>query len=191
MPTTSFRFIASVVVILVCVSLLPAGDVPFTVSSPLLALPEAERQQQVEARVAATALTWPGGPMTAEQAVALLSASGNATTLIDAADATKVANLPPFSGDYWQGVLAVCTAFGLTIEMGEVIVNAGAHYEYDEHAPVLASGGPVQLRSSAGAPQRSLYFACGAALVEVSTFDVNQRQGAITWNHASNRRTLE
>lgn len=171
-----------------------AGEVDFTLSSPLLALPEAQRTQQVQSRLTATPLAWPGGKLTAGDAVALLAASGNPTSLADPADAARAAELPALAGDYWQGVVAICAAFELSVEPGEGLdqsEDSGRYGNRDNNGTALvATGGPVLLRGlSAGAP-RPLYVPCGAALGEVLTFDLHHRQGAISSRTADIRLAL-
>jgi hypothetical protein len=171
-----------------------AGEVDFTLSSPLLALPEAQRTQQVQARLTATPLAWPGGRLTAGEAVALLAATGNATSLADPADSVRVAELPALAGDYWQGVVAICAAFNLGVEPGEGLdqsEDSGRYGNRDNNGTALvATGGAVLLRSlGAGAP-RPLYVPCGAVLGEVITFDLHHRQGAISSRTADIRLAL-
>lgn len=194
MPTTTARCFAPTLLLLAGLCLLPAGEVDFTLSSPLLALPEAQRNQQVQARLAATPLAWPGGRLTAADAVALLAASGNATMLADPADATKVAQLPALAGDYWQGVIAVCTAFGLAVEPGEGLDQAEDSGRYGNRdntgTALITTGGPVMLRALPAEAQRPLYVPCGAVLAEVLAFDVHQRQGAVTSRSADVRLSL-
>lgn len=171
-----------------------SGDVPFTVSSPLLAQPEANRTQQIQARLAATPLSWPGGRLSAADAVALLTASGNQTVLADPADAARTADLPALAGDYWQGVIAVCNAFDLTIEPGEGLDQAedsGRYGNRDNNGTALiATGGPVLLRGRDTAAVKPLYVPCGAVLGEVLTFDLHHRQGAVVSRTADIRLAL-
>ena len=171
-----------------------AGEVDFSVSSPLLAQPEAQRTQQIQARLAATPLAWPGGRFTAAQAVALLAASGNPTTLVDPADADRSADLPALAGDYWQGVTAVCAAFDLVIEPGEGLDQAedsGRYGNRDNNGTALvATGGPLLLRGREAAGPRPLYIPCGSVLAEVLAFDVHQRQGAVASRTADVRLSL-
>lgn len=120
--------------------------------------------------------------MTAAEAIALLAASGNPTQLSDVEDAKRVAELPPLAGDYWQGVLAVCSAFDLTIEPGEGLDQAedsGRYGNRDNNGTALVTtGGPLFLRRRDERASRPLYVPCGAALAEVLTFDLHHRQGA-------------
>lgn len=179
---------------LLSAGLLWAGEVDFTVSSPLLAQPEAQRTQQIQARLAATPLAWPGGRLTAAQAVALLAASGNATTLVDPADADRSADLPALAGDYWQGVAAVCAAFDLVIEPGEGLDQAedsGRYGNRDNNGTALvATGGPLLLRGRDATGPRPLYVPCGSVLAEVLAFDLHQRQGAVASRTADVRLSL-
>jgi hypothetical protein len=190
-------------ILLPCLSVLAAltlagsgmtGDVPFAVSSPLLALPEAQRTPQVQARLTATPLAWPGGRLTAGEAVALLAASGNATVLVDAGDAKRIGELPALAGSYWQGVVAVCQAFDLALEPGEGLDQAedsGRYGNRDNNGSALvATGGPVLLRSVTPGAVRPLYVACGAALAEVLAFAVRHRHGAVTGRSADVRLAL-
>jgi hypothetical protein len=186
------RFFRCMVAVLSAV-LAWADDINFTVNSALFAQPEAERKQQIEARLAPTALAWPGGHLTAGEAVALLAASGNPTLLVDPQDAARVADLPALSGNYWQGVVAVCTAFDLAIELSE----GRAQTEDDQDGnsdhngtAIMATGGPVMLRSQAAGTIRPLYIPSGPVLTEVVGFDLYQRQGAVTNRTADIRLTF-
>lgn len=160
-----------------------AGDVNFTVSSPLFAQPEAARKQQIEARLAPTALVWPGGHLSAGEAVALLAASGNPTLLVDPEDAARMADLPAVSGNYWQGVVAVCAAFDLAMEPSEgmdQVEDNGRYGNSDNNGTaIIATGGPVMLRTQVAGMVRPLYVPCGQVLAEVVAFDLHQRQGAV------------
>ncbi|MBA3700827.1 MAG: hypothetical protein H0W78_18415 [Planctomycetes bacterium] len=171
-----------------------AGDIDFTVSSPLLAQPEAQRTQSIQARLAATPLAWPGGRLTAAEAIALLAASGNPTILVDPADAMRSAELPALAGDYWQGVVAVCAAFDLTLEPGEGLDQAedsGRYGNRDNSGTALvATGGPLLLRGRDATAARPLYVPCGAVLAEILAFDLHQRQGAIASRTADVRLAL-
>ncbi len=171
-----------------------AGEVAFTVSSPLLAQPEAKRSHMVASRLAATPLAWPGGRLTASEAVALLAASGNPSSLADPGDATRVADLPPLAGDYWQGVIAVCNAFDLRIDPGEGLDQAedsGRYGNRDNNGTALiTTGGPLLLRGQPAGTPRPLYVACGAVLSEIIAFDLHHRQGAVTSRTAEVRLSL-
>jgi hypothetical protein len=187
-----FRHSGRCVVLILSAALVWAGDVTFTVSSPLLALPQAARKQQVEARLAPTALAWPGGQLTAGEAVALLAASGNPTLLMDPKDAARTAELPALSGNYWQGVIAICSAFELAIEPGEGLDQADDNSRYANQSAVtgtavIATGGPLMLRGQAAGAIHPLYLPCGPVLAEVEDFDIRQRQGAVT-NRTANAR---
>ena len=163
-------------------------------SSPLLAQPEAQRTQQVQARLAATPLAWSGGRLTAADAVALLAASGNATVLVDPADAGRVAELSAMAGGYWQGVVAVCAAFDLVIEPGEGLdqtEDSGRYGNRDNNGTALvATGGPVLLRGRDPVGTRPLYVPCGSVLAEILAFDLHQRQGAVASRTADVRLSL-
>lgn len=189
-----FRRLACPLTLLVGVTWLWAGDVDFSVSSPLLAQPEAQRTQQIQARLAATPLAWPAGPVTAAEAVALLAASGNPTALVDPADSTRKAELPALAGDYWQGVVAVCAAFDLAIEPGEGLDQAedsGRYGNRDNNGTALvATGGPLLLRGRDMTGPRPLYVPCGAVLAEILAFDLHQRQGAVVSRTADIRLSL-
>jgi hypothetical protein len=171
-----------------------AGDVNFTVNSPLFAQPEAVRKQQIEARLAPTALAWPGGHLTAGEAVALLAASGNPTLLIDPQDAARMADLPALSGNYWQGVVAVCTAFDLAMELSEGMDQTEDNGRYGNRdnngTAIMTTGGPVMLRGQAAGTVHPLYVPCGPVLAEVVGFDLHQRQGAVTNRTADVRLTF-
>jgi hypothetical protein len=196
MPSTSLivRCLACPLALLVSVGLSWAGDVDFTVSSPLLAQPEAQRTQQIQARLAATTLAWPGGRITAGEAVRLLAASGNPTSLVDPADAARSADLPALAGDYWQGVVAVCAAFDLLIEPGEGLDQAedsGRYGNRDNSGTALvATGGPLLLRGRDPTGPRPLYVPCGMVLAEILAFDLHQRQGAVASRTADIRLAL-
>ena len=179
------RCIALMIALILSAALVWAGDVKLTVSSPLFALTEAARKQQIEARLAPTALAWPGGRLTAGEAVALLAASGNSTMLINPQDAARTADLPALSANYWQGVIAVCAAFALAVEPGEGMDQAEENNRYGNQqaangTAVIATGGPVMLRSQAAGATSPLYVNCGPVLAEVVAFDVHHRQGAVT-----------
>ena len=187
-PSYRFRSSCRCIALLVSAALMWAGDVKFTVSSPLFALSEAARKQQTEARLAPTALAWPGGRLTADEAVALLAASGNSTILVDRVDrqtGARTADLPALSGNYWQGVIAVCAAFALALEPGEAMDQAEDYNRYGNPqtgngTTVIASGGPVMLRGQAAGAIPPLSMPCGPILAEVVTFDLHHRQGAVT-----------
>ncbi len=185
MGQTSYRLrrFCRCVVALVSAVLAWAGDVNFTVNSPLFAQPEAARKQQIEARLAPTALVWPGGHLTAGEAVALLAASGNPTLLVDLEDAARMADLPAVSGNYWQGVVAVCAAFDLAIEPSEGMDQAEDNGRYGNRdnngTAIMTTGGPVMLRAQAAGMVHPLYVSCGPVLAEVVAFDLHQRQGAV------------
>jgi len=189
-----FRRLCRSLAVLVSVACSWAGDVDFSVSSPLLAQPEAQRTQQIQARLAATPLAWPGGRLTAADAVALLAACGNPTVLVDPADAARSAELPAMAGDYWQGVAAVCAAFDLALEPGEGLDQAedsGRYGNRDNNGTALvATGGPVLLRGRDPLGARSLYVPCGAVLAEILAFDLHQRQGAVASRTADIRLSL-
>jgi hypothetical protein len=59
MPRTHFsvRHLGAPLAMLLSVGILWAGEVDFSVSSPLLAQPEAQRTQQIQAHLATTPLT--------------------------------------------------------------------------------------------------------------------------------------
>ena len=182
-PSYRLRRFFRCVVALVSVVMVWGGDVNFTVNSPLFAQPEAARKQQIEARLAPTALVWPGGHLSAGEAVALLAASGNPTLLVDTEDATRMADLPAVSGNYWQGVIAFCTAFNLAIEPSEGMDQAEDNGRYGNRdnngTAIMTTGGPLMLRAQAAGMVHPLYVPCGPVLAEVVAFDLHQRQGAV------------
>ena len=182
-PSYCLRRFFRCIVALVSGVMVWGGDVNFTVNSPLFAQPEAARKQQIEARFAPTALVWPGGHLSAGEAVALLAASGNPTLLVDPEDATRMADLPAVSGNYWQGVIAVCTAFNLVIEPSEGMDQAEDNGRYgnrdNNSTAIMTTGGPLMLRAQAAGMVHPLYVPCGPVLAEVVAFDLHQRQGAV------------
>jgi hypothetical protein len=93
---------------------------PLSCSIDLGALPagDAEREQ-TSGLSRATALTWPAATVTLQQALQRLRASGNQVLLELGADETRSSALPAFSGSFWEGVLAVCHAYQLTVLAGD------------------------------------------------------------------------
>lgn len=159
-----------------------AGDAPLEIGSELLRLPAAQREQRLDARFAASPLTLAAGRATLADAVALLAATGNATALAAGTDGAATAELPALTGTYWQGVVALCTAFDLVPEAGEGADRSEDSGRFgtrdNEGAPVIPQGGPLVLARREPTRPRPLLLAAGALLVEVQTLLISQRRGA-------------
>jgi hypothetical protein len=152
------------------------------VSSELLRQPAAQRERAVQARLAATPLSWPAGRTTLAAALGVLAAHGNATTLAPEVDGGEVAEVPALNGDYWQGVVALCAAFDLVIGPGEAMdqsEDSGRYSSRDNNGTaVIAMGGPVVLAKRAPRQPPPIYVPCGALLAHFSTLELRQRRGA-------------
>ncbi len=93
---------------------------PLSCSIDLGALPAGDAEAaQAGSLGRATVLSWPAGPATLQQALQRLRASGNQVLLELGADETRSCALPAFSGSFWDGVLAVCRAYQLTVLAGD------------------------------------------------------------------------
>src|SRR5580658_234833 len=68
-----------------------AGEAELTVSSELLRQAPAAREKAIQARLAATPVTWPASRRTLNEAVAALAATGNPTVLATGVDANLAA----------------------------------------------------------------------------------------------------
>jgi hypothetical protein len=93
---------------------------PLSWSIDLGALPAGDAElDQPSSLSRATLLAWPAGTITLQQALQRLRASGNLVLLELGADEMRSSELPAFSGSFWDGVLAVCHAFQLTVLVGD------------------------------------------------------------------------
>ncbi len=159
-----------------------AGEIELTVSSELLRQAPATREKTIHGRLATTPLSWAGGHRTLAEAVAALAATGNATTLAAGIDATAAVELPPLTGEYWQGVMAVCGAFDLLLQPGEAMEqseDSGRFSNRDSSgSPLIAQGGPVVLMRRPEHAARPLYVSSGVILAEVVALELRQRRGS-------------
>ena len=111
-----------------------------------------------------TRATWDAGRRTLGQALAMLlargpSPAGNPILAELGANVRATADLPAFSGTWWEAVLAVCQAFDLRI------LPAMPMDSSDDPLPVQVA--PVTIGPPrAGLPELDRYHASGALLVE-------------------------
>jgi hypothetical protein len=159
-----------------------AGEAELTVSSELLRQAPAVREKAIQARLAATPVAWPAGHRTLNEAVAALAATGNATMLAAGMDATLAGELPALSGDYWQGVVAVCTAFDLLLQPGEAMdqsEDSGRYANRDNAgSPLVTQGGAVVLMRRPEKSPHPFYVSSGVVLAEVAALELRQRRGS-------------
>lgn len=175
--------IISLGLIITCAMAAHAADVALEVGSELLRLPVAQRDQRLDARFAASPFSLAAGRITATEALAALTATGNPTALATATDGAAQADVPAISGTYWQGVIAICAAFDLVPETGEGADRSEDSGRFgtrdNEGAPVVPQGGPLVLARRDPARPRPLLLAAGTLLVEVPTLLLSQRRGAV------------
>ncbi len=159
-----------------------AGDAELSVSSDLLRQAPAAREKAIQARLAATPVSWPAGRRTLGEAVAALAATGNATGLGPGVDASLAGDLAAQSGDYWQGVLAVCTAFDLVLQPGEAMDQSEDSGRYGNRdnagSPLIAQGGAVVFIRHPDKAPHPIYLSSGVMLAEVATLELRQRRGS-------------
>jgi hypothetical protein len=152
------------------------GDavLPLSCSIDLGALPAADAvADQAVGLARATILAWPAATTTLQQALQRLRDSGNQVLLELGADEGRSCALPAFSGSFWDGVLAVCRAYQLTVLAGDGAEAAslpddeGANGLIRSILPI--DGGSVCLGlERADRPTLSSMQACGPLLAMVT-----------------------
>jgi hypothetical protein len=159
-----------------------SAEIELAVSSSLFGLKSEVREQQVAERMQATPMGWPAARMTIAEAVQRLAASGNTTTLGTLIDPTRQADVPAVAGDYWQAIIAVCVAFDVVIELGEVMdvgEDSGRFGNRDNNGTaVVMTGGAVRLVQRPPNRNRPLYVSCGLVLAEVGALNIRVREGS-------------
>lgn len=111
-----------------------------------------------------TRVTWDAGRRTLAEALAMLFArgptpAGNPILAELGANVRSTADLPAFSGTWWEAVLVVCRAFDLRL-LPAMPMDSG-----DDPLPVLVA--PVTIGPPrAGLPELDRFHASGALLVE-------------------------
>ncbi|HYE07598.1 MAG TPA: hypothetical protein VEL07_18920 [Planctomycetota bacterium] len=165
---------------------------PLRLAIDLGALPDGERTT-APAYDRASAVAWSAGERSLAEAVAGLAVAGNDVVLDVGVDERRRAHLPAFSGAFWDGAVAVCTAFGLGIvpSAGDEPAAAtspqqqwrfrnGRNFRFNAnavHAAAPIACGPLRLSSDPSpAPQ-----VCGLVLVEpaASTLTVTRGLGGV------------
>ncbi len=165
---------------------LVAAEQQLSVDSALLKQPAAAREAQARTWLAASPVQLAAGRTPLKDALARLAAGGNTTTLAPGVDDGAQAELPALAGDYWQGVAAICTAYGLTIEPGELFDQGEdnsrqmglANRTDGTTLPVAIQGGPVVLSRRVDGTPTPLLAPCGALLAQVISIDLRSRRGA-------------
>jgi hypothetical protein len=163
-----------------------AAELPLAVDSALLKQPAAAREAAARTWMAATPVQLTAGRAALKDALARLGAGGNTTTLAPGVDDALQAELPALSGDYWQGVAAICSAYGLTIEPGELFDQGEdnsrqlglANRTDGTTLPVAIQGGPVVLSRRIDGTPPALLAPCGPLLAQVVSLDLRSRRGA-------------
>ncbi|MBA2479691.1 MAG: hypothetical protein H0V44_03435 [Planctomycetes bacterium] len=151
----------------------PANTVRVEVDSELLKLTEPQRQKALAELIAPTAVRYSGGKMRLADAVALLTASGNATALDASVDTQREAVLPALVGTYWDAVSAVCDTFELDIKAG---IPRGAAQARADRA-IAVQCGALELRDRP-AGRRATLVANGAVLGIIDACEVRHTVGA-------------
>ncbi|MBA3707938.1 MAG: hypothetical protein H0W83_03845 [Planctomycetes bacterium] len=151
-----------------------SGDAPIPVQSELLKLSEPQRQKALAELTLATPVRFAGGRIRLSDAVALLSAGGNATTLDPAVDGQREGELPALMGSYWEAVRAVCEAFHLDLKPG---IPRGPATTTRTDRLVAVESGAVELRASVGGRRHAL-VANGALLAVIEECEVRHTSGA-------------
>jgi len=95
---------------------------------------------------AAEQRAWTGGSVVLGDAVMRLTQNGNDTLLDMRVDPDRSAELPSASGSYWQDVVALCEAFGLSIAPAEQHHGGGTRHWAQQRSGIALCGGPVLLR---------------------------------------------
>jgi hypothetical protein len=173
-----------VILLCVCVwSLRPliSAELALNVSSPLLTLNDAQRQTEIEARLRATPVSWAAGIYVLDELVAKLHATGNDTNLGKLVDGKQKLSVPACTGDYWQGIITLCTTFDLLVQPGEgmdVGEDSGRFGNRDNNGiAVIATGGPVRLVPRPAQRPKPMYVACGMLLAEITEVHIELREG--------------
>jgi hypothetical protein len=158
-----------------------SAELPLTVSSALLQLPEEQRQTQVEARVHATPVRWSAGVYSLNELVGKLHETGNATQLDKTVDGQKKIQVAAQTGDYWQALSSLCAAFDLIMLPGEgmdVSEDSGRFSNRDNNGiPVITTGGPVRLVARPAQRSAPRYISCGSVLAEITRVEMELREG--------------
>jgi hypothetical protein len=149
------------------------ADAKIEVDSELLKLAEPLRQKALADLTQPSTVRCAGGKLHLADAVALLAASGNATTLEAGIDAQQEAELPALVGSYWEAVRAVCDAFHLDIKPG---VPRGTAQARAERAVAVQCGALELTPRIEG--RHSTLVVNGAVLGVIDTCEVRHTVGA-------------
>ena len=131
-----------------------------------------------------THVAWPAAHLTVHEAIALLSAHGNQTLLELGVEESRAADLPAFSGTFWEGVVCLCRAFDLAIvpppHPGS---DAEQPAELDDNGEPMVptaciTGGQLVLGAhSPGRPGCEAYQPCGILLMGIEDLSITTNQG--------------
>jgi hypothetical protein len=127
-----------------------------------------------------TRVAWPAGRVPLQRAVQRLGENGNQVLLELGMDERHQAELPAFSGTFWEGVLEVCRAYDLVL-LPAAIANPSVPEDFEGEArslPRNLSGGSVCLGARrADRPTTEAFRACGILVTEVTEVTTTTTQG--------------